>query len=440
MKIVTTTIYNMAIIYRLVEKNSDIISFPSGKSKKIEIIRGFRVEDARKGGAINKIFDDAMDLLNRCIAAYVSRLKNYKNMDLRNTLQLALEEVSSKSFKINKEYLAKDENKYYVIGKLHSEITNHILNEKNLGNVINGIFMFSAEFLAREKLALAMRKNASLNTVDIFIYPNEQFRREIITYSDKKDFTEINKKIRRESMDKYYKNYCPIKFYHTGEPCKNCGYPKEEFYKKYDLPVPKIELSDSSVLQKNIEKAKIIATHNAEKSEKPEKPKYYNIKITSYEYENFWYNFCCFSDVKFAEGLKGKRGNRELGKYQIAGEFSELYIFLSKIANGKFSNFKVPKNINDLLERAARADMIFNTYDVLLNEYIKIFNELPVDIAMFWLKKIFDAQKKIAQPEDEVYASVLSTNISDHEEEIIDSPDKNPYSYDGFDYDGHNEK
>lgn len=260
---------------------------------------------------------------------------------------------------------------------------------------------------------------------------------------------QINVNLILKSKIEYFSVYCPVNFQHifSGGKCKYCGYleagDNTTFYSKNELPTKYIKVPKESAKPDiiNFKPAIKVLDVNA---------KYYG-KTAKVAYYNFWLNFGCYEDVTFSQFISGKHGNRIAGINKIQMSFAWLNGLLARIHNIKFmpdaklQEFAGPnlepiiKKILEILESNEKPE--YNNYK---NKFINIFNELPAKIAEMVVSDLIKFAQRTSKSEESEHASAL---VAYRNKEIYDNTDidendtgKKDDLYEGFDYDGKNDK
>jgi uncharacterized membrane protein len=258
--------------------------------------------------------------------------------------------------------------------------------------------------------------------------------------------------IEAESKVKYFAIFCPARFSHEFKSgkCIHCGYiadgDNENFYEKHKLPATKILVAAESDKRNLVE-------YTVDKAVAPERAEYYG-KTPKINYMNFWENFGCYEDVTYNQFITGQGGDKKLGILKIKNSFSWLVSLLARIKN---IGIKPDAQLQDL---ACKEDLVpiigmiksvlesreKPQYDNYKYSFIRIFNKLPHKIAEFVANMLIKFAKKFSKSEDSEHAEALAdasyrpNSIQDNTD-LEDGQTGKPESiYEGYDYNGKNEK
>lgn len=264
---------------------------------------------------------------------------------------------------------------------------------------------------------------------------------------------EITQQLIIESKYMYFSNYCPKKINHEfkNNVCVYCGFIQTadvhkniKFYEHHHLPV---------TVQNIIHSIKINPVLRKEfKPMKSVEAKYYG-SLPKESYRNFWNNLCTYEDVTFKDLLNGKRGDETLGLMKLTSQIIWFNNIISRIVNivNLPNKYLQPYAGHEMVLRPIIAHLyqVINspykyTYDDLRIIFIEAFNQLPTNIAEMILRDLLHNTELGSMSEEKVKVEALiyyKTKELDEQIDIDKGGEKgNLFSYEEFDYDGHNEE
>lgn len=475
MKEISLALYIYGSIIILIDKNNNLFSFKGSKKT-----------------TYKHIFNDGVEFLKKSIDGYLQKVKDIKTINIETSLQAVIEEIKSKDVAVPREFVKFNiketvgyryfENKginmegfpklakYDAEDEIIIKSLNNTLDIDEWHKYLKSVYkpvdykIINITDIPHTKYKVPAYSNKYLG----LIYGNKiKFHKHIFDFSqialnktiDKKictickeeptmkDLSEEYKDVLiYKSKEIFFKNYCPKFIMHkfVKDKCA-CGYAlqdNKEFIKKNELP------KVSNFIFRKYEPVKY---EFKEKNMSTIIPKYCGV-LTKEQYKNFWEGFCTYEDTTYKDLISGKSGNKIIAIPKILAQYSNLITFIRMIGTTKkLQHLHTDENMEPLLKELKEVvdnSFYFNIgtekkYDYLRNKFVEIYNKLPAEIMEFYFKELNKLASVGAMSEEHIKAEAL---ISYKNKEVIDDAgeeekEKNDlFTYEGFDYDGKNEK
>lgn len=198
----------------------------------------------------------------------------------------------------------------------------------------------------------------------------------------------------------FFENFCPEKIKHEikNKICIYCGYPSNNFLKKYNIIKFKPKQKLTEVIYKKIQKFDVSV----------EKPKIVNSSIKKVEYEIFWNNIGLYELYEYKDLLKKKYSDIDITKLIFIYYYLRLWI--RKSINFVANNLPDPLNKKmKLIEISSKMPEVscLNKPEEIKSLIICFFNELPNKQAEDFFAKLVLLHRTGAKTPDNISAKNL---------------------------------